>query len=142
MGCRERFRESPGFFGWVGSGGVPIYTIPIFRGLGFREHRQNGQKPVFDFGFWANFQLFGTSGSYGGFLRADTGLAFWLGILIPPLLPKRSVFGILIRPPVPEERGVKVNFFGSKKKKIFFWSDNFFHKTKVIRNLNIRKLTA
>merc|ERR1712239_21307 len=98
-------------------GGVPIYTIPNFRAIGVREHRQNGQKPVFDFGFWAKVQLFGTSGSYGGFLRLDTGLAFWLGILIPPLLPKRSVFGILIRPPVPEERGVKVNFFGSKKKK-------------------------
>ena len=61
--------------------------------------------------------LFGTSKYYGGFLRLVTGLAFWLGILIPPLLPKRSVFGILIRAPVPEERGVKVNFFGQKLKK-------------------------
>ena len=55
--------------------------------------------------------VFGTSGSYGGFLRLVTGLPFWLGILIPPLLPKRSVFGFLIRPPVFEEQGVKVNFF-------------------------------
>ena len=66
------------------------------------------------------FQVFGTSGYHGGFLRLVTGLAFWLGILIPPLLPKRSVFGILIRAPVPEERGVKVNFFGQKLKKTNF----------------------
>ena len=108
---RYGFREAPGFFGWVGSGGVPIYTIPIFRAIGVREHWQNGQKPVFDFGFWAKVQIFGTLGYYRGFLRLVTGLAFWLGILIPPLLPKRSVFGILIRAPVPEEQGVKVIFF-------------------------------
>ena len=60
MGGRARLRDSPGFFGWVGPGGVPIYTIPNFRAIGVREHRQNGQKPVFDFGFWAKVQLFGT----------------------------------------------------------------------------------
>ena len=88
------------------------------------------------------FQVFGTSGSYGGFLRLVTGLPFWLGILIPPLLPIRSVFGFLIRPPVFEERGVKVNFFGSKKKKKKIGPKFFFHKTKVIENQKIRKLTA
>ena len=57
-----------------------------------------------------------------------TGLAFWLDILIPPLLTKRSVFGILIRAPVPEEQGVKVNLFCQKlKKSNFSISSMFFY---------------
>ena len=70
--------------------------------------------------------LFGTSKYYGGFLRLVTGLAFWLDILIPPLLPKRSVFVILIRAPVPEEQGVKVIFFCQKLKKSNFSISSMF----------------
>ena len=57
--------------------------------------------------------LLGTTG-------ASYRVTFWLDILIPPLLTKRSVFGILIRAPVPEEQGVKVNLFCQKLKKSNF----------------------
>ena len=67
MGRRPRFRDSPAFLDWVGSGGVPIYTIPNFMAIGVREHRQNGQKPFFESGFWANFRFLALRGPMGAF---------------------------------------------------------------------------